>query len=93
MIRPVTRTRRTAASPSGSEGGKGWIRHRGAVAVRAHGALEAAIAKAEGILADPNLFASDPKRFATISKGLENARSQKDEAEERWLTIAEQVEG
>ncbi|MEP0391207.1 MAG: ATP-binding cassette domain-containing protein [Erythrobacter sp.] len=55
--------------------------------------LETAITKAETILADPELFASDPKRFATISKGLENARSQKDEAEERWLTIAEQVEG
>lgn len=55
--------------------------------------LEAAIAKAETILADPELFAADPKRFATISKGLENARTQKDEAEERWLTIAEQVEG
>ena len=55
--------------------------------------LEAAIAKAETILADPELFAADPKRFATISKGLENARSQKDEAEERWLTIAEMVEG
>ncbi|MEP1421728.1 MAG: ATP-binding cassette domain-containing protein [Erythrobacter sp.] len=55
--------------------------------------LETAITKAETILADPELFASDPKRFATISKGLENARTQKDEAEERWLTIAEQVEG
>ena len=40
-----------------------------------------------------DLHEADPKRFATISKGLENARSQKDEAEERWLTIAEMVEG
>ncbi|MHA7818855.1 MAG: ABC-F family ATP-binding cassette domain-containing protein [Erythrobacter sp.] len=55
--------------------------------------LEAAIAKAEAILADPDLFSSDPQRFATISKGLENARRQKDEAEERWLDLAEQVEG
>ena len=55
--------------------------------------LEAAIAKGEAILADPDLFAKDPQRFSTISKGLENARAQKDAAEERWLEIAEQVEG
>ncbi|MEM1197420.1 MAG: ABC-F family ATP-binding cassette domain-containing protein [Pseudomonadota bacterium] len=55
--------------------------------------LEAAIAKGEAILADPDLFTADPKRFATISKGLENARAEKDQAEERWLDLAEQVEG
>ncbi|MGB3470301.1 MAG: ABC-F family ATP-binding cassette domain-containing protein [Erythrobacter sp.] len=55
--------------------------------------LETAIAKGEAILADPNLFISDPERFATISKGIENARAEKDEAEERWLDLAERVEG
>ncbi|KEO90733.1 elongation factor 3 [Erythrobacter longus] len=55
--------------------------------------LEAAIAKGETILADPDLFTKDPKRFANISKGLENARREKDAAEERWLELAEQVEG
>ncbi|MEM7700652.1 MAG: ATP-binding cassette domain-containing protein [Pseudomonadota bacterium] len=55
--------------------------------------LEAAIAKGEAILADPDLFTQDPQRFATISKGLENARAEKDEAEERWLDLAERVEG
>ena len=55
--------------------------------------LEAAIAKGEAILADPALYTSDPQRFATINKGLENARAEKDAAEERWLAIAEQVEG
>ncbi|MEM6586360.1 MAG: ATP-binding cassette domain-containing protein, partial [Pseudomonadota bacterium] len=55
--------------------------------------LEAAIAKGEAILADPDLFTADPKRFATISKGLENARAEKNQAEERWLDLAEQVEG
>ncbi|MEO0417230.1 MAG: ABC-F family ATP-binding cassette domain-containing protein [Pseudomonadota bacterium] len=55
--------------------------------------LEAAIAKGEAILADPDLFTQDPQRFATISKGLENARSEKDDAEERWLHLAERVEG
>ncbi|MEL7218483.1 MAG: ABC-F family ATP-binding cassette domain-containing protein [Pseudomonadota bacterium] len=55
--------------------------------------LEAAIEKGEAILSDPNLFQSDPQRFATISKGIENARSEKDAAEERWLEIAERIEG
>ncbi|GMN02778.1 ABC-F family ATP-binding cassette domain-containing protein [Erythrobacter sp. MTPC3] len=55
--------------------------------------LETAIAKGEAILADPDLFQKDPQRFATISKGIENARTEKDAAEERWLMIAEQVEG
>ena len=55
--------------------------------------LEAAIAKAQYILADPDLFSADPKRFATISKGLENAQAQKADAEERWLLLAEKVEG
>ncbi len=55
--------------------------------------LEAAIAKGEAILADPDLFTSDPQRFATISKGIENARDEKDAAEERWLDLAERVEG
>jgi len=55
--------------------------------------LEAAIAKGEAILSDPDLYTSDPQKFATISKGLENARAEKDEAEERWLDLAERVEG
>ncbi len=55
--------------------------------------LEAAIARAETILADPDLYTADPQRFATIMQGLENARAEKDAAEERWLMLAEQVEG
>jgi ATP-binding cassette subfamily F protein uup len=55
--------------------------------------LETAIAKGEAILADPELYTRDPQRFATIMTGLENARAEKDAAEERWLTLAEQVEG
>ncbi|UVI38530.1 ABC-F family ATP-binding cassette domain-containing protein [Qipengyuania spongiae] len=54
--------------------------------------LEGAIAKGEQILSDPDLYTSDPQRFATISKGLENARAEKDAAEERWLELAEAVE-
>ena len=55
--------------------------------------LEAAIAKGEDILADPDLYARDPQRFATISQGIANARAEKDAAEERWLELAEAVEG
>ena len=54
--------------------------------------LEAAIAKGETILSDPDLYTSDPQKFATISKGIENARAEKDAAEERWLMLAEMVE-
>ncbi|ANU08286.1 ABC transporter ATP-binding protein uup [Paraurantiacibacter namhicola] len=55
--------------------------------------LEAAIARGEEILSDPDLFTADPQKFANITKGLENARAEKDAAEERWLELAEQVEG
>jgi ATP-binding cassette subfamily F protein uup len=55
--------------------------------------LEGAIAKGEKILSDPDLFARDPKKFANISKGLENAREEKEASEERWLELAERVEG
>lgn len=55
--------------------------------------LEAAIARGEQILADPDLYTADPQKFANISKGLENARSEKDAAEERWLELAERIEG
>ncbi len=54
--------------------------------------LEAAITKGETILSDPDLFTTDPQRFATISKGIENARMEKDQAEERWLELAERIE-
>jgi ATP-binding cassette subfamily F protein uup len=55
--------------------------------------LASAIARGEKILSDPNLYASDPAKFATISKGIETARTEKHAAEERWLALAELVEG
>ena len=55
--------------------------------------LEGVIAKGEALLNDPELYAKDPQRFASISKGIENARAEKDAAEERWLMLAELVEG
>lgn len=55
--------------------------------------LESAIAKGEQILSDPDLFTADNARFREISKGIENARAEKDTAEDRWLELAELVEG
>ena len=55
--------------------------------------LESLIEKGETALADPGLYAADPAKFARISKSLELAREEKEAAEERWLALAEQVEG
>ena len=55
--------------------------------------LEAAIARDEAAMADPDLYTRDPKKFAALSAAIENARQDKEAAEERWLELAEQVEG
>ncbi|MDZ4139516.1 MAG: ABC-F family ATP-binding cassette domain-containing protein [Erythrobacter sp.] len=55
--------------------------------------LEDAIARGEALLGDPELYSKDPQRFATISQGIANARAERDAAEERWLMLAEQIEG
>ncbi|MEL6258035.1 MAG: ATP-binding cassette domain-containing protein [Pseudomonadota bacterium] len=49
--------------------------------------LTAEIDALEGELADPNLFAQDPDKFAKASARLEAARREKDQAEEDWLEI------
>ncbi|RIV93482.1 ATP-binding cassette domain-containing protein [Aurantiacibacter xanthus] len=55
--------------------------------------LDRLIANGEAALGDPELYARDPGKFERISKSLELARTEKDEAEMRWLELAEQVEG
>ena len=55
--------------------------------------LEILIARDEQALADPALYTRDPAKFASLSAAIEKARSDKDAAEERWLELAEQVEG
>ncbi|MEZ5736739.1 MAG: ABC-F family ATP-binding cassette domain-containing protein [Novosphingobium sp.] len=55
--------------------------------------LDAAIARDEAALADPDLYTSDPAKFARLTETLEKARSEKEAAEERWLELAEMVEG
>ena len=54
--------------------------------------IEAAIARDEATLADPDLYTRDPARFAALSEAIAKARAEKDAAEERWLELAEQVE-
>lgn len=54
--------------------------------------LETQIARDEGLLADPDLYSSNPARFSALTKALEKARAEKDDAEERWLELAEMVE-
>jgi ABC transport system ATP-binding/permease protein len=56
-------------------------------------ALAAAIARDEAALSDPDLYVRDPRRFAALTTAIEAARAEKDAAEERWLTLAEMVEG
>ena len=55
--------------------------------------IEAAIARDETLLADPTLYTRDYARFEALTKAIETARAEKDAAEERWLILAEMVEG
>jgi ATP-binding cassette subfamily F protein uup len=55
--------------------------------------LEAAIARDETALHDPDLYTRDPKRFAALTETVATARAEKEAAEERWLALAELVEG
>ena len=44
-------------------------------------------------LANPTLYVRDPQRFDALMIGLETARRRKEEAELRWLKLAEIKEG
>jgi ATP-binding cassette subfamily F protein uup len=55
--------------------------------------LDAEIAKGEHALADPELYRRDPARFARYTALLDKLRAEKEAAEERWLALAELVEG
>ncbi len=55
--------------------------------------LEAAIKRDEAALADPALYSRDPAKFAALSEAIAKARADKEAAEERWLELAEMVEG
>ncbi|KRB79828.1 elongation factor 3 [Sphingomonas sp. Root710] len=55
--------------------------------------LEAAIARNEAAMADPDLYAKNPAKFDQLMKAIEAARDKKEEAELRWLELAEMAEG
>ncbi len=55
--------------------------------------IEAAIARDEAALADPDLYGKDPKKFDTLMKAIDAARAKKEAAELRWLALAEKAEG
>jgi ABC transport system ATP-binding/permease protein len=54
--------------------------------------IEASIARDEALLADAELYSRDPARFNALMTGLETARRRKEEAELRWLELAEMAE-
>jgi ATP-binding cassette subfamily F protein uup len=55
--------------------------------------IDAAIAKAEAELADASLYSRNPNRFSELTSNIDVLRAEKDAAEERWLMLAEMVEG
>lgn len=55
-------------------------------------AIDAEVAEVESAMADPGLYARDPKRFDALTKKAASLRDEKDAAELRWLELAEQVE-
>ena len=55
--------------------------------------IDAAIAKAEAELADASLYTRNPSRFSELTSNIDELRGEKDAAEERWLMLAEMVEG
>ncbi len=56
-------------------------------------AIEAEMAAAEAELSDGALFTRDHAKFTALTAQLEKLRAEKAAAEDRWLTLAEAVEG
>jgi ATP-binding cassette subfamily F protein uup len=50
-------------------------------------ALETQIAELNAILADPDLYARDPRQFGAMTQALAVARDELTAAEEQWLTL------
>ncbi len=55
--------------------------------------VETAIANTEAELADPALYMNSHARFVTLTAQLDALRAEKTAAEDRWLELAERVEG
>ncbi len=54
--------------------------------------IEAGIVRDEALLSNPELYSGDRARFEALTRAVEEARAEKDAAEERWLTVAEAME-
>jgi ATP-binding cassette subfamily F protein uup len=54
--------------------------------------MEAAIVRDEAALGDADLYTRNPEKFAALTQAIDQARSDRDAAEERWLEIAERLE-
>jgi ATP-binding cassette subfamily F protein uup len=54
--------------------------------------LQTQIAKSRDALANPDLYAKDPKQFAATSAALAKAEAELAEAEEHWLALEMQRE-
>ncbi|WP_395622581.1 ABC-F family ATP-binding cassette domain-containing protein [Sphingomonas daechungensis] len=54
--------------------------------------MEAEIAAVEDVLADPDLYTRDPKKFGELSDRAAKLRADRNAAEERWLEVAEMAE-
>ena len=55
--------------------------------------LEAEIGKLNGLLADPDLFAREPVKFAKATEMLAERSAALEAAEAEWLDLAERAEG
>jgi ATP-binding cassette subfamily F protein uup len=55
--------------------------------------IDASIARDEEALHDPTLYARDPSAFDRLTGAIATLRAEKEAAEERWLMLAELVEG
>ena len=56
-------------------------------------ALDAAIARDQALLEDPDLYTRDPDAFERLMEAIGQAQEDKTNAELRWLELAEMVEG
>jgi ATP-binding cassette subfamily F protein uup len=76
------------AQPAARPGRMSFNDRRALETLPAHiAALQAQISGFNGILADPDLYASDPGRFGKTTAALALARDQLIAAEEQWLTL------
>ncbi len=55
-------------------------------------ALDADITRDEAALSDHDLYRRDPRLFEALTAALDLARAERDEAEHRWLELAEAAE-